>query len=195
MGRTHEGTGIGLALVDELVRLHGGTVEAQSVSGEGTTFTARIPFGSAHLPLDQVLRGDGQAPENTLGAAPFVQEALRWLAGGTANEESLTTDLANEDLAGFLEQERGAAGKRARVLLADDNRDMREYVQRLLARKYDVTAAADGQEALAAARESSRPGADGCDDAAYGRLRTAEGSAGGECDGGDSGDHAVGKSG
>ena len=154
VGRTHEGTGIGLALVDELVRLHGGTVEAQSVSGEGTTFTARIPFGSAHLPLDQVLRGDGQAPENTLGAAPFVQEALRWLAGGTANEESLTTDLANEDLAGFLEQERGAAGKRARVLLADDNRDMREYVQRLLARKYDVTAAADGQEALAAAREN-----------------------------------------
>ena len=36
----------------------------------------------AGLPLDQVLRGDGQAPENTLGAAPFVQEALRWLTGG-----------------------------------------------------------------------------------------------------------------
>ena len=115
----------------------------------------RIPFGSGHLPLDQVLRGDGQAAENTLGAAPFVQEALRWLTGGTANEESLTTDLANEDLAGFLEQEREPAGaKRARVLLADDNRDMREYVQRLLARKYDVTAVADGEEALAAAREN-----------------------------------------
>ena len=155
VGRTHEGTGIGLALVDELVRLHGGTVEAQSVSGEGATFTVRIPFGSGHLPLDRVLRGDGQAPENTLGAAPFVQEALRWLSGGTANEESLTTDLANEDLAGFLEQEREPAGaKRARVLLADDNRDMREYVQRLLARKYDVTAVADGEEALAAAREN-----------------------------------------
>jgi PAS domain S-box-containing protein len=153
VGRTHEGTGIGLALVDELVRLHGGTVEAQSVAGEGTTFTVRIPFGSAHLPVDRVLRGDGQAPENTLGAAPFVQEALRWLTGGTANEESLTSDLANEDLTAFLEQEREPAGvKRARVLLADDNRDMREYVQRLLARRYDVTAVADGEQALAVAR-------------------------------------------
>jgi len=155
MGRTHEGTGIGLALVDELVRLHGGTVEARSAVGEGTTFTVRIPFGSAHLPQDRVLRSDGQAPENTLGAAPFVQEALRWLTGATADEDSLTTDLANEDLAGLLEQGQEPAGaKRARVLLADDNRDMREYVQRLLARKYDVTAVADGQQALAAVREN-----------------------------------------
>jgi signal transduction histidine kinase len=79
-GRTHEGTGIGLALVDELVRLHGGTVEVGSRPGTGTTFVIRIPFGSGHLPAER-LAGEGQFSENKLGAAPYVQEALRWLPG------------------------------------------------------------------------------------------------------------------
>jgi hypothetical protein len=49
-GRTHEGTGIGLALVQELAKLHGGTVRAESVCGKGSTFTVSIPLGTAHLP-------------------------------------------------------------------------------------------------------------------------------------------------
>jgi PAS domain S-box-containing protein len=149
-GRTHEGTGIGLALVDELVRLHGGTVQARSKIGAGTTFTVRIPFGASHLPADRIATDDSRA-ENTLGTAPFVQEALRWLPGGPAGEEQLVKDLANEDLAPLLEQKQPAGADRPRVLLADDNRDMREYVQRLLGRKYDVTAVEDGEQAIAAA--------------------------------------------
>ena len=53
-GRTHEGSGIGLALVAELTALHGGTVEVDSRPGAGTTFRVRIPFGSSHLPADLV---------------------------------------------------------------------------------------------------------------------------------------------
>ena len=53
-GRTHEGTGIGLALVQELVKLHGGAVSAESVVGHGTTFTVSIPIGTAHLPHDRI---------------------------------------------------------------------------------------------------------------------------------------------
>ncbi|MFP5228791.1 MAG: ATP-binding protein [Acidobacteriota bacterium] len=148
-GRTHEGTGIGLALVDELVRLHGGKVEVASTLGSGTTFTVRIPFGSAHLPPERIAQADALAGQ-TLGAAPYVQEALRWLPGEEASEEALMKDLANEDLGHLLE--RREQDHRDRVLLADDNRDMREYVQRLLSRKFSVTAVANGEEALAEAR-------------------------------------------
>jgi PAS domain S-box-containing protein len=149
-GRTHEGTGIGLALVDELVRLHGGTVQAQSKMGAGTTFTVRIPLGAVHLPQERIATDD-RGSESTLGAAPYVQEALRWLPGGANGEEQLVKDLANEDLALLLDQKQPVLADRAHVLLADDNRDMREYVQRLLGRKYEVTAVEDGMQAMAAA--------------------------------------------
>src|SRR5690606_16780624 len=52
--RSHEGTGIGLALVQELARLHGGSVEVASEAGRGTTFTILLPLGSAHLPADRI---------------------------------------------------------------------------------------------------------------------------------------------
>ena len=76
--RTHEGSGIGLALVHDLVRLHGGTISARSTFGKGTTFILTIPKGSAHLPQDRV----GSRPSRNMmpgRAATFVEEALRWL--------------------------------------------------------------------------------------------------------------------
>jgi signal transduction histidine kinase len=51
-GRSYEGSGIGLALVQELVKLHGGAVRVKSEVGKGSTFTVSIPTGSAHLPAD-----------------------------------------------------------------------------------------------------------------------------------------------
>ena len=110
-----------------------------------------IPYGSSHLPQERLAVAD-QPSANTLGAAPYVQEALRWLPGEPSAEEPLVKDLAYEEMGVLLEP--SDAGKRARILLADDNRDMREYVQRLLSRKFSVTAVADGQEALASAREN-----------------------------------------
>ena len=53
-GRTHEGSGIGLALVQDLVKLHGGTVTAESKLGHGTIFVVSLPLGANHLPTDQV---------------------------------------------------------------------------------------------------------------------------------------------
>ena len=75
--RTHEGTGIGLALVQELVKLHGGDITVDSKVNLGTAFTVTIPFGCEHLPQEPL-----SAPRNlastSLGAMPFIQEALRW---------------------------------------------------------------------------------------------------------------------
>jgi PAS domain S-box-containing protein len=143
-GRTHEGTGIGLALVQELVKLHKGSVTVESTPGQGTTFIVRVPFGSAHLPQDRIEGVRSQVSTATRAEA-FVSEALRWLSDGVVAE-----GLSRRDEP--LPLASGLRGERARVVLADDNADMREYLCRLLASKYDVTAVADGEEALAAAR-------------------------------------------
>jgi signal transduction histidine kinase/CheY-like chemotaxis protein len=142
-GRTHEGSGIGLALVQELVRLHGGTVTAESTHGKGTTFHVRIPCGSSHLPQEQV---GGTVSETTtaIGAQPFVEEALRWLTDGGSDDEQIDWDASAEAQAG------DDLAARPRILLVDDNADMRDYLRRLLAAHYDVQVAEDGEAALAA---------------------------------------------
>jgi len=49
-----EGTGIGLALTQELVELHGGTISVTSKVDEGTVFTVELPLGMSHLPADRI---------------------------------------------------------------------------------------------------------------------------------------------
>src|SRR5581483_11341461 len=53
-GRSYEGTGIGLALVQELVKLHGGSIHVESQAGKGSLFHVRIPLGTAHLPAERI---------------------------------------------------------------------------------------------------------------------------------------------
>ncbi|MFC9795524.1 SpoIIE family protein phosphatase [Streptomyces sp. NPDC127584] len=107
--RSGEGSGIGLALARELVTLHGGSLDARSVEGRGSSFTIRLPLGAAHLPADAVVlpdarvraSADGPAPDASApadvpdsadvrggtrpaqatgsAAEPYVLEALRWL--------------------------------------------------------------------------------------------------------------------
>ncbi|MDR3632569.1 MAG: ATP-binding protein [Isosphaeraceae bacterium] len=154
-GRTHEGTGIGLALVQELVKLHGGTVRAESVLGEGSSFTVSVPLGTSHLPPGAV-GGSRSLGSTALGATPFVEEALRWLPEGTDREPPAR--LLETDRTGILRrgEAREAAGKaRPRILLADDNADMRDYLRRLLAEQYDVEEVTDGASALAAVRRNA----------------------------------------
>ncbi|HEX5123363.1 MAG TPA: ATP-binding protein, partial [Rhodanobacteraceae bacterium] len=149
-GRTHEGTGIGLALVQELVRLHGGTIEATSALGDGTTLSVRIPHGTAHLPEEHV-RPAAPPDRGVSDTSAYVEEALRWLpAANTASALEWVDDSA---LA--MADRRFASTFGARIVLADDNADMRAYVQGLLAPFYAVEAVANGAEALAAAERET----------------------------------------
>jgi len=147
--RTHEGTGIGLALVHELVSLHGGAVRIVSEEGKGSTFTVTVKTGTAHIPPDRL--GPGRALASTAArSAAYVDEALHWLPNAASDPSpSGMVDVAS--LPGEAPATRG--DRRPRVLWADDNADMREYVSRLLADRYDVLAVPDGLSALAAARE------------------------------------------
>ena len=137
-GRTHEGTGIGLALVQELVKLHGGDVSVTSEPGSGSTFTVRLPLGSDHLPAEQVRSDRPAHPDH---AAAFLDEAHRWLP-----DESGAATTAPGSGAHAVTSGRG------RIVLADDNADMRDYLRRLLAPRWDVEAVANGSAALHAVR-------------------------------------------
>jgi len=131
-GRSHEGSGIGLALVNELVKLHGGSIAVASTLDEGSRFTVTLPKGSAHLPAEHV-KAPRQASSTTAPAGAYVAEALGWLPDGVGASPSRPQNAQ-------------------RVVVADDNADMREYVRRLLIDQYEVEAVGDGRAALAAAR-------------------------------------------
>ena len=145
-GRSHEGTGIGLALARELVELHGGTVTAESKVGVGTTFKVRLPFGSAHLPSASVEHAPAHdIVADAAHAAPFVQEALRW----TAPVEAVTALAEPTSLM-------PSSVTSARILVIDDNADLRAYVSGLLGPVFaNVTTATNGAEGLERARATA----------------------------------------
>ena len=145
-GRTHEGSGIGLSLVQELVTMHGGAVAVSSTLGAGSTFTVTLPTGTSHLPADRIRTQ--QAPSTAPAhALPFVEEALRWLP------RPLEPAVAPATLERAATQVAYSGERPMRVLVADDNADMREYLRGLLQARWSVDVVANGQEALDSARE------------------------------------------
>ncbi|HZR84026.1 MAG TPA: ATP-binding protein [Candidatus Binatia bacterium] len=150
--RSHEGTGIGLALVQELVRLHGGTIDVASAVDVGTTFTVTVPFGTAHLPADR-LRADGGSAPRPLGYEAFVDEALRWLPEGVAEHGAPDPDSGTTGDRQAARAVPPLGPSDARILVADDNADMRGYLARLLGACWSVDVVADGHAMLASVRE------------------------------------------
>ncbi|HEY8946200.1 MAG TPA: ATP-binding protein [Polyangiaceae bacterium] len=147
--RSHEGTGIGLALVHELVRMHQGSVEVESALGSGTTFIVSLPLGKEHLPEDR-LQAPRAAVQMSGRAAAFAHEALRWLPG--EKRETSPPEGYDHGALGARETPVTVSEPPARILFADDNLDMREYVGRLLRDHWQVEVVADGASALAAAQ-------------------------------------------
>ncbi|WP_171810940.1 hybrid sensor histidine kinase/response regulator [Corallococcus exiguus] len=142
--RSHEGSGIGLSLVQELTKLHGGTVGVTSVLGQGTTFCVALPLGNGHLPREQLVpeeRGPAHSVERS--ASAYVEEIRGWLAptgpdGSRTSEGVRATPLLPP--------------MSARVLVVDDNADLRKYITGLLDASVTVETAEDGYAALQAIR-------------------------------------------
>jgi signal transduction histidine kinase len=133
--RSFEGSGIGLALVQELVKLHQGEIEVESEVGKGSCFTIALPLGRAHLPADQVREIADLGQAAGARAAEYVEEARRW--------DRPAAPPAAE-----------AGDQRPRILVADDNADMRDYLRRLLAPHWQVETVEDGVQALAGIRRA-----------------------------------------
>ncbi|WP_437959846.1 ATP-binding protein [Sorangium sp. So ce119] len=157
--RSIEGTGIGLALVQELVKVHGGALRAASEPGQGSTFTVSIPWGRAHLPPERVAAAGSCATATATSSARLhAIEPSRWPArargarGDGAQEGGLPARAGEEPGAKAGEEPEACPREgELRILVADDNADMREYLVHLLARRWSVEAAADGSSALASA--------------------------------------------
>lgn len=134
-GRTIEGSGIGLSLVQEIVRLHGGDVTVESAPGRGSRFRVRLPLGTAHLDATQI-KPVGAIPHSAAAARPYVEAMFGWTMAGEEAPNSHSGE------AGTIED-----GPRFRILVADDNPDMREYLSSLLSPFADVDVVVDGHEA------------------------------------------------
>jgi PAS domain S-box-containing protein len=130
--RSHEGSGIGLALTRELVRVHGGFIETESEIGRGTTFRVMIPLGSEHL-----------------DSAHIVSDV------DAVHVSSMDQYLADVEATIRPSPAPSGSTQRARILLADDNGDLRDYVSHVLTPLHDVVAVNNGAQALSEARSSA----------------------------------------
>ncbi|WP_082219225.1 ATP-binding protein [Massilia sp. NR 4-1] len=156
--RTFEGSGIGLALVRDLVELHHGRIAVESTPDHGSCFTVILPLGRAHLPDEQLVDADAAQHAPSRALETYTAEARRWLPG-EEEAPAAAPEEGGEATANSVPASAPAllpAPGAARILIADDNADMRAYLARLLRPHWQVQSVANGQEALAAAR-SQRP--------------------------------------
>ena len=150
LSRRNEGTGLGLAMVRELTKMHGGNVTIKSMVGKGTIFHVELPRQPEMKPLERRRiigrrRHDQLANERTLSMLGTTYEEK-------GSNKTLLADVAGAKLVGQV-QEQIASPDALLVLVVDDNPDMRTFIARSLASEYQIEMAENGIEALKAARK------------------------------------------
>lgn len=128
------GTGLGLALVREFARLHGGDVTVSSRYGHGTAFEVTIPVGKAHLPPNAVV---DFVEEESSTSAPLALAEQQPVDEAKANCEELNAEV-----------ERLRDPEKATIVIAEDNPELRYFLRDMLMDAYNVFVGANGAEGL-----------------------------------------------
>lgn len=127
-GRTYEGTGIGLSLIKEMIKIHEGQISVESKLNEGSTFTVKIPFGKEHLPSHQIESAEKYFEE--ISSNIYVEEAETLIERNERKDEPVHDSTL------------------PLVLVVDDNADMREHIQSVLSKRFNIITANNGMDAL-----------------------------------------------
>jgi signal transduction histidine kinase len=148
--RSAEGSGIGLSLVQELLKLHGGRVSLRSEVDRGTTVTVHLRRGSQHLAPDRIQQARSANAASV--AAPYLEEVSGWVPDP---EEQLVESFRSKSRGDAPAPAVAATGMNSeRILIADDNADMRRYVRKILKEHWIVETASDGMSAHDRIRKS-----------------------------------------
>ncbi len=129
--REYEGTGIGLALVKDLVELHHGDVKVKSTTAK-TTFTIRIPLDKSSFFLDNFT--DNSTTESLTIETP---------------EKTVEKQITNRP-----KVFEGDNNNVLEVLVVEDNTDIRNYISDILKPFYKISIAVDGKDGVEKANQS-----------------------------------------
>ncbi|NMG57299.1 response regulator [Geitlerinema sp. P-1104] len=146
--RTYEGSGLGLALVKELVELHGGQVQVESQVGQGSCFTVQFPLGTDHLPQKGNQKGlpPRRLRDTTMSSLREPQGSRITVEFADCAEvppQSGTIPLAQPE----INVKKTPSQFSATILFVEDNRDLRVYVAGMLQDAgYQVVLASNGEE-------------------------------------------------
>ncbi len=151
LSREHEGTGLGLSLARELARLSEGDITVRSQVGRGTVFHVELPLEPT--PDRRERRRRARRREDQLSQARTEVLAAREYAA-RSRRETLLADVDLPRISEMTEELYEAAADAPRVLLVDDNVDLRTFLANRLSRLYRIETAEDGIAGLDAARRA-----------------------------------------
>lgn len=152
--RKYGGTGLGLALVKQFAELHGGSVAVESEYGSGSCFTVTLP---RRIVDDEQVEATPNRPSLPRSDGQFARQLEHASRGRTTNVKPRQNDVtpAKVQTAPQLAVSADSPQHRPRIVLAEDTRDMREYITEQLESHYEVAAFENGALALEAILESA----------------------------------------